>query len=316
MARPRSKQQMSNATTFLENHHPGAILKLIRGPEQPDAGRYTPLLQAREVEPGRGSSGSRSGPVARPYDPPETTGRRRLLDSTVRGPARFLTCHRHRVKALLIVVVLHASPIYAAALSYSYLEGSYTQLETDGDEVGGVTAGGMMREATIQGSVRLTDQLFFYGGLSEGDLNDVDGLDELAIALGTHEIDASATTSSRSIGAGIQLQPAEDLSVYARAGYVRRKLVVSFTMADVRSLADDSADGPQAALGARALLGRMELFAEAAYTYLSDHQQGDGTALELGFELDFSPRLAARVAYLATGGDHGFNISARWYYSR
>ena len=87
-------------------------------------------------------------------------------------------------------------------------------------------------------------------------------------------------------------------------------------MLDVRSLADNSAGGAQAAVGARASFGRMELFAEAAHTDLSDEQQGDGTALEIGFELDFSPRLAARVAYLSIGDDHGFNISARWYYRR
>ena len=222
------------------------------------------------------------------------------------------------MKGILIAVVLNAGPIYAAGLSYSYVEGSYAQLETDGDDVGGVTAGGMMSQATIRGAARLTEHLFLYGGFSSGDLSDVDGLGELALAraLGTDEIDASATTSARSVGAGIQLQPVGDLSLYARAGYVSRKVVVSFTVPDVRSMAENSADGAQVAVGARASFGRMELFAEGAHTDLSDEQQGDGTALEIGVELDFSPRLAARAAYLSIGDDEGFTISARWYYRR
>ncbi|MCY3837692.1 MAG: hypothetical protein OXH09_03415 [Gammaproteobacteria bacterium] len=218
------------------------------------------------------------------------------------------------MKAIAIAVVLNIGPIYAAGgLSYSYVEGIYAQLETDSDEVGSATAGGMMREATIRGAARLTEHLFVYGGFSNGDLSDVNGLDELALAA---EIDASATTSARSIGAGLQLEPVADLSLYARAGYVSRKVVVSFTLGDSQGFADKSADGVQAAIGARASFGRMELFAEGVHTDLSHEQQGDGGALEIGFELDFSPRLAARAAYLSIGGDEGFNLSARWYYRR
>ena len=222
------------------------------------------------------------------------------------------------MKAILIAFALNAGPIYAAGLSYSYVEGSYAQVETDGDEVGGVTAGGMMREATIRGAARLTEHLFLYGGFSNGDLNDIHGLDELALAraLGTNEIDTNAITRARSVGAGIQFRPVGNLSLYARAGYVSRKIVVSFTVLDVRSLADNSADGAQAAVGARASFGHVELFAESAYSDLSDEQQGDGTALEIGIELEFSLRLAARAAYLSIGDDEGFNISARWYYRR
>jgi len=223
------------------------------------------------------------------------------------------------MKAILIAVVLHAGPIYAENLSYSYVEGSYAQLETDGDDVGGLIVGGMMREDTIRGAVRLTEHLFLYGSFGNGDLSDIDGLDELDLAtgLGAEEmIDARATTRTHSLGAGIQLEPAHNLSLYARAGYIRRKVTVSYAVLDIFSLAENSSDGVQGAIGARALLGRMELFAEGGYTGLGDEQQGNGTTLEIGFELDFSRRLAARAAYLSIGDDEGFNISARWYYRR
>ena len=255
-------------------------------------------------------------PVWKGYDAPDTISGSRVSGS-VRVPG-FLATYERPMKAILIAVVLNAGPIYAAGLSYAYVEGSYAQLETDGDEVGGVTAGGMMREATIRGAAPLTEHLFLYGSFSNGDLNDVDGLEELALArdLDTDEIAASAITSAHGVGAGIQLQPVGDLSLYARAGYISRKIVVSFTVLDARSLAENSTDGAQIAMGARASFGRMELFAEGAYADLSDEQQGDGTALEIGIELDFSPRLAARAAYLSIGGDEGFSISARWYYRR
>ena len=93
----------------------------------------------------------------------------------MRAPG-FLATYERLTNAILIAVVLNAGPIYAAGLSYSYVEGSYAQLEADGDEVGGVTTGGMMREATVRGAGRLTEHLFLYGSFSNGDLNGVDGL--------------------------------------------------------------------------------------------------------------------------------------------
>lgn len=222
------------------------------------------------------------------------------------------------VKAVLLMAVVHVSPAYAAAVSYSHVEASYTQFETDGPQVANVTVGGIVREPTIRVTARLTNRLFLYGSLGDGDLSDINGLDELdwVSALGADEVEADATIRAYGAGAGMEFLSMEQLSLYARAGYVRRKVVVSFQVGELTHVADVAADGPQIAAGARAVFGRTELFAEAAYTEISNRQQGGGMALEAGFELDFSPRIAARFSYVSIAGDPGFTVSARWYYRR
>ena len=296
-------------------------LKLLRYAVTPDATEFRRSLKASD------QTRPRRRPVLRALRCRRRRGRESRLakpkDSAnlrvVRSERGRLVASTERLtKATLVAVVLSAGPIYPAGLSYSYVEGSYAQLETDGVHVGGAMASGTSRGATIRGAARLTDHLFIYGGFTNGDLSDVDELDELALArhLGAEDIDASVTTSAHSIGVGLQIHPVRDLSLYARAGYVSRKVVVSFEVLDGRSWAENSADGAQAAIGVRASLGRMELFAEGKRTDVSDQQQGDGGALEVGAELDFSPRLAARAAYLSIGEDEGFSLSARWYYRR
>ncbi|HZH43509.1 MAG TPA: outer membrane beta-barrel protein [Lysobacter sp.] len=169
-------------------------------------------------------------------------------------------------KHLVLALALAAAPFAASAadLSYTYVEGGYTRLDTDEDAGDFEFDGGQIR-----GSVAIADAFYLhgsYGRVSE----DVLGTD--------------VDVDDAQIGVGYRLAMGERADFIAELAYVRQEV-------DIDGFGDETIDGGRASVGVRgAINDRLEGYAKVNYV-----DGGD-------FDGDFSGTLGALVKFNPTWG--------------
>lgn len=184
---------------------------------------------------------------------------------------------------IALLFSLAAAHAQAGNLSYSYVEGSYYDVDIDDTSADGDGFG-------IAGSVELTDMFHLFGRAIWADLD------------GPFGVDLDFTTWE--VGGGISFALANQLDLVGRASYVDAEV-------DVPGFGSGDDDGYRLYGGLRGRLGvPVELEGGVAYTDLDD--SGDDTSLVLAGRYYFTDNWA-----LGLSGEFGddvtvWGLNLRW----
>lgn len=172
-----------------------------------------------------------------------------------------------------------SAPVYAEGMSYTYIEGAYTDTEIDGSGVD-VDGDGL----SVSGAFELTDNLFLTAGYGNQDFDQGVDLDQWFAGIGGH------------------LPLTDTVDVVGTLAYVDAELDTGFGDADD--------EGYSAGLGLRArVLDNLEV--EGGVTYIDLGDDLDDTALNLGGRYYFTDTFALGAGYSRGDDVDSWNVSVR-----
>lgn len=174
-------------------------------------------------------------------------------------------------KRLMLAAVLAAAPFVASAqgngLSYTYVEGGYTQANIDYDDelLGDFTADG----GYIRGSFELSPSFYVFGSYSQGKDDD-----SVAIDFGGGDVvtfDVEDELKQGEFGLGYHMAMGEKVDFIGELAYVRLDEDFSFSTSDGDSGSDDlTSKGGRAALGLRGGSDSLEGWVKLGYIDLGE----------------------------------------------
>lgn len=191
-------------------------------------------------------------------------------------------------KTSILGLLLFAMPVFAADISYNYVEAGYQKIDIDDDLSGGFDTDG--DGFGIAGSFELNENWFMNASYSDASFDFGIDLTQLSIGGGYH---APLTDSS---------------DFFATLSWVRAEV-----SADGFGSADE--DGYAAEIGVRGMIGeRVELNGSIGYVDLGDG--GDGTSFGAGVLYNFTDTVAAGFSLDLDEDVTAYGIGLRMYFGR
>lgn len=180
---------------------------------------------------------------------------------------------------------LAASPAFADALDYNYLQFGYVTTELE-DEFVSVNGNGY----SLEGSASINDNFHVFAGY------------------GAIDFDFDVDTTEWELGLGYSRAVGEKTDLVATLGYVSAEVDMPFF-----GRLDD--DGYSVGLGIRSMVtDRLELEGKVDYVDLSDSGSDTVVTVQLGYELTHTLLLGGGVT--SVDGDNAYHVGLRVYFGK